>query len=185
MRISSLTVGGGASLSNGQKNQIKKQIRDLEKRKDELLKKLGVSTGGSGSGMSFSSASIAAGSFALAKSGAGDEGESASSPVSAFREMSASFQQFRQSLKTDNSDAVPTENEDPKEIIKQIMSIDMLLITLRQQLGEEYTSRGEDDEEEEGGHGQLAAEEAAPTDSTPAAEAPAVQVGDGHVDGYA
>lgn len=189
MRISSLMVGGGASLNAGQKNQIKAQIRKLEKRKDELLEKLGLSTKSSGSGFGSPSVlkALASSSFSLPAAGSGGDEESESSTASASRDLSASFQQFRQTLQTDSSAAIPEESEDPKEIMKQIMSIDMLLMTLRQQLGEEYTSKNEEEEDEEGagtGHVALGGD-AAPAEAAPAVEVPVVQAGDGHVDGYA
>lgn len=184
------------------KANIQKQIRRLEKKKVQLMKKLNKSgdTGGTAS-MDLAKASVsvaapqASGQSAAAATlpaasgdGSGAQAQAASQVAAAGASRNNEIAQALRELQTSmsSSQSVPELEEDPKDIMKQIQLLDMQIMLLRQQLEDDDGTTvlaNLDDEDEDDSQNPLA--QFLPQAGGAEAALPTAEVVEGHVDGYA
>lgn len=134
MTISSVTRGGAAQ-SASRKAAIMRQIRKLEKKRDELLEKLSGDSGGKSA-----PATSAPGTVTMQqKSQTPGENGSADADALSVDNQARSLSQAMQNLRSSLSSGAETPEppEDPKEILKKIQMIEMQIMVLRQQLDED------------------------------------------------
>lgn len=212
MRITSTTSGlkGG---SNPRRAVIEKQIRRLEEKKKALMKKLNGQTESSSSqaanlgqatvqvnnqpiasqGVSVSVAqtsTAAANQTASAGNGSGAAAAAVDLPMApvgsdSVQSMAENLYALRQALSSGQGGGGGTEMpESLEDTMKQIQMLDMQIMTLQQQLGEDammslsMTPDGEDADLASLVSNAVAAK-------TTQSELPQAEVNDGHVDGYA
>lgn len=199
MNVSSTTMVSGAT-GNPRKAAILKQIRNLEAKKQELLEKM---KGGSGSSGSTSAAGTSQGTYTVnaGKTGGDTTGADSVGFASETSAMASSLvagggidvqsigqnlQDFKASLGA-GAGGVPEIKEDPKDIMKRIQLIELQIMTLRQQLGDDAQTvlSMEDDSESEGEKAVADFVSGLLGGAAGDASLPAVEVtADGHVDGY-
>ena len=197
MHVTSRTVVSGGS-GNARKAGIEKQIKRLEKKKRELIKKLsgkgesakqpeGVSRGT----MAVSAPQTAASAQTpVAMPGASDQTTPAvpalPTPAPASTDFAGDVAQTLRDFQASSSSgsAFPEIEEDPEDIMKQIQLIEMQIMQLRQQLGDDamtVMSMSSEDGQEQSADDLFSAF----AGRTEEAAKPTVEVADGHVDGYA
>lgn len=200
MRISGAAIGGG-ELSNSKKAAIKRQIRKLEKKRDEILEKLGVKT----SSKKQDSPGISTGVLRLNTAGSdgqasastpqsggdGVESGSAAPQANTFFGNSQDIGSALRELSNGSSSSSATNEseipEDPKELMKLLQLIIMQIATLRQQLGDDSLEPVEMDQEEAAtlAAAGMEAREADKAAESVAALPMAEMTAEGHLDGYA
>lgn len=192
MQVTSSTRVSGAT-GNPRKAAILRQIRRLEEKKQELMDKL------SGNGESSASSSGQTPGFAkvnhqpvssegpgLHSGASGDDGtgDTFAGQGSGVLDLGEVLGGVASGVSS--SASFPEVKEEPKEILKRIQLIELQIMTLRQQLGNDAMITLEVVDEKED---TSAADLAASLFSTPGegmeAGQPAAEVVDGHVDGYA
>lgn len=201
MRISGASVGGG-EISGSRKASIERQIKKLEKKRDEILEKLGAKK----SSKKQDSAELSTGNLRVNSAGSDGQG-SASTPqiggsdaesgVAAPRsdvfsdkslDMGQALHDMSKKLSSSSAADGAATAEDPKELMKQLQLIEMQIMALRQQINDDSSEALEVDTEEAAAaamSGMEAREANRSTDSAAATSLPEVSVSaDGHVDGY-
>lgn len=189
-------VGSGG---NPRKANIEQQIRRLEKKKKQLLKKLNGEADDSGSSENNLSTALAQASVVIHQQAGGaqpaavsSEEGAASLPVTANASASAgsaqnvgqTLNELMASLSSGGGEGSLDIQEDPEEILKQIQLVDMQIIMLRQQLGEDNILSLAA-EQENGGDAEGLFKEAVAKLQASAMKLPTAEVTGGHVDGYA
>lgn len=193
MNISTATKARGSAGTHN-KASIEKQIRRLEKKREELYRKL---TGNKGSEESTAQApqgTPVVNSQKVSGQGAGvplmgaQTGDAASAAASGG-DSSSSFMQNLQDLQSSlSSSQSPLEiEEDPEDILKQIQLVEMQIMTLRQRLGEDsmltLVAGDEVDKEDLASTALSMATAKASQAEAISLPSPEVDAG-GHVDGY-
>lgn len=198
MRISGAAMGGG-DLSGSQKAAIRRQIRKLEERRDEILEKLGVKkpskkqdTAGAPTGTLHVSVAGAGAQANISTPQAGD-GIASSKAISAPTEIvSESVQGMGKTLRdmskeiVDSSSVDAGASEDKEVLLKQLQQIQMQIANLQQQLGEGSAEAMEVDPEQAAAlaaSGMVAGEAARTIENAPSLPVPEV-TSEGRVDGY-
>lgn len=213
MRISSASGGVGGA-SGSRRAIIEKQIRRLEEKKKVLMKKLNQKSGSSGDSaptatlgqatVRINNQSIAGqgggGVVAVPAATANDQtassgtGAVANPPVSmpsvpvdnSLQSVTDNLHALRQALSSGQEGGDGLEfAEDPEDIMKQIQLLDLQIMTLRQQLGDDsMLSLAMMPEDGETSLAELA-DMVSGAISARTAELPEATVTEGHVDGYA
>lgn len=189
-----------ASSGNPRKASIMRQIKRLEKKRNELLEKLGMgkesreaSTDSFQGTPTVNNTATASRSVELHLPGAqtkpadGSRDAIAAVPAAAPASgggNSGSLFHNLQNAASSGEDSLEALEEDPREILKQIQLIEMQISMLRQQLGDDARTLLEavTDEKDEDPADLAATALAASIEEK---LAPAVEVVDGRVDGYA
>lgn len=176
--------GVGGAAGNGRKANILRQIRRLEAKRDELIKKL-TGDGESKSepvGQVQGTVTIGGGQAAGKTDAASDASQGSSGaaidPGQVLRDLSAAI-----SSGQGGAGSVPEMEEDPEQILKQIEMISMQILMLQRQLGDDATlslAASPDAEEQEASKAGTEALSKLVSDALPM---PEVEAG-GHVDGY-
>lgn len=184
MRISSSSGMQRSSSNPGKKAALRKQIRKLEKEKKEIMKKLGM-----GDGMK--SENIVKGAVAINEQTKSVQASEASAgqqaTVSTGESGSVTIQAPSTPILQQNNAPAPAAEggaaakEDPKELMKKFVLLEMQIMELKKQLGEDSSpNTTDDDDNEEQGQANVA---------LPAADAGSEPAGDGggeiHVNEYA
>lgn len=130
--------GVGGAAGNGRKANILRQIRRLEAKRDELMKKLtgdGESKSepvGQAQGTVRIGGTQAAGKTGAASDASQDSSGGAIDPGQVLRDLSAAMSSGQGA-----SGGVPEMQEDPEQILKQIEMISMQILMLQRQLGDD------------------------------------------------
>lgn len=122
--VNSVIQGGGG---HSNRASIERQIRRLEEKKRELMEKLG---GGGGGGGDQDAAELSRGTLAVGGQSSSVQGESLGAS------LGQAIRNFSQSL-AEPPEMPDGDENDPKEIMKKIQLIDMQIMMLRRQLGDD------------------------------------------------
>lgn len=179
------SLGGGVQKNSSRDQQIKQQIKKLEKQQQRIIKKIAGLSGGGAAAAAPAAASGASVSTEtkIAGTGTGDASDDqAASTALRIGEGLRAIQQSAAAAASSSESSDPTlDNMSLEELMKMLQLVNMQILNLQNMLGEAYSGGGGDDDE---GGGSVAIGHAG-SDAGTGEAAPAPEIVDGHVDGYA
>lgn len=198
MRVSG-TASGGGEISGSQKAAIKRQIRKLEEKRDEILEKLGLKkpskkqdTGNVSGGTWTVNSTGSIGQESAATSQNGESGIEVDMAAPSVETAPGGAQDVGKVLRglaqkvSSSSDSMEL-SEDREELVAQLKAIEMQIMALRKQINDDSFEAPEVDIEKAAdlaASGMMAREVGRATEST--TTPPSVEVTNmGNVDGYA
>ena len=198
MRISDAASGGG-DVSGSQKAAIKRQIRRLEEKRDEILEKLGLKkpskkqdTGNISGGTLTANPIRSIGQQDAVVSQTDENGIETGAVTSSADIVTGGAQEVGKALRGLAQEVYSSSggmdlSEDREELVAQLKAIEMQIMALRKQINDDSFEVPEVDKEKASdlaASGMMAREASRMTESV--ATPPAVEVsGTGSVDGYA
>lgn len=191
MRVS-MAVNGVPVVSGSRKAMLQRQIRRLEQKRDELLEKLGANKTSETSTPELPSGTVRVNTSRLIGQEAGtsfESGTGMSQPDASFSgtwDFGKALRELADGMSEGMDSALPPE--DSKEVLKQLQLIEMQIMTLRQQLGDDAPAPSVPEAEGDAAAIALSGmetREALKMAESAASLPPAGVMDNGHVDGYA